>query len=73
MSLWTRLGYTLVVSVYLNAAAGAAAPGTDLRILDARAPANDGGSALVYLSVHNTGGLNDRLEGASTAAAARVV
>src|SRR5271165_3878163 len=75
MSPWTRLGCTLGASLLLvtAAVAGAAAPGTDLRVLDARAPADDSGSALVYLSVHNTGGLSDRLEGASTAAAARVI
>jgi copper(I)-binding protein len=73
MSPWTRFGCTLGASLLLVAAADAAAPGTDLRVLDARAPASSGDSALVYLSVHNTGGLSDRLEGASTAAAARVV
>ena len=73
MSPWTRLGCTLGASLPLVAAADAAAPGSDLRVLDARAPASSGDSALVYLSVHNTGGLNDRLEGASTAAAARVI
>jgi copper(I)-binding protein len=73
MSPWTRFGCTLAASLLLVAAAGAAAPGTDLRVLDARAPASSGDSALVYLSVHNTGGLNDRLEGASTAAAGRTV
>jgi len=73
MNPWTRLGCILGASLLLVAAAGAAAPGTDLRVLDARAPASSGDSALVYLSVHNTGGLSDRLEGASTAAAARVV
>ncbi len=73
MSPWTRLGCTLAANLLLVAAAGAAAPGTDLRVLDARAPASSGDSALVYLSVHNTGGLSDRLEGASTAAAARIV
>jgi copper(I)-binding protein len=73
MSPWTRLGCTLAASLLLIAPAGATAPGTDLRVLDARAPASSGDSALVYLSVHNTGGLSDRLEGASTAAAARIV
>jgi copper(I)-binding protein len=73
MSPWTRLGCTLCASLFLVAAAGAAVPGTDLRVLDARTPATGNDSALVYLSVHNTGGYSDRLEGASTAAAARVV
>ena len=73
MSPWTRVGCTLAASLLLAAVAGAAAPGTDLRVLDARAPASSGDSSLVYLSVHNTGGLSDRLEGASTAAAARIV
>jgi len=73
MSPWTHLACTLGASLLLVAVAVAAAPGTDLRVLDARAPASDGGTALVYVSVHNTGGLSDRLEGASTAAAARVI
>jgi periplasmic copper chaperone A len=68
-----RLGCSMGASLLLVAVAGAAAPGTDLRVLDARAPASSGDSALVYLSVHNTGGYSDRLEGASTAAAAWVV
>jgi periplasmic copper chaperone A len=73
MRRWTRLGCTLGASLLLVAAAGAAAPGTDLRVLDARTPASGGDSALVYLSVHNTGGYSDRLVGASTAVAARIV